>query len=111
MWPRNVSETKSEYRGVERRSITTHVKNRIEEDSSTQRKLFLERIGNHYDNASYLHQVLHDLGEFEESRPPILIRAVELAASYVVFEREAREYLFSSSLTRSTHEFEREVRE
>ena len=49
---------------------------------STQRKLFLERIGNHYDNASYLHQVLHDLGEFEESRPPILIRAVELAASY-----------------------------
>ena len=49
---------------------------------STQRKLFLERIGNHYDNAAYLHQVLHDLGEFEESRPPILIRAVELAASY-----------------------------
>ena len=78
---------------------------------STQRKLFLERIGNHYDNASYLHQVLYDLGEFEESRPPILIRAVELAASYVVFEREARDYLFSTSLTRSTHEFEREVRE
>ena len=31
--------------------------------------------------------------------------------AYVVFEREAREYLFSSSLTQSTHEFERKVQD
>ena len=31
--------------------------------------------------------------------------------TYVVFKREAREYLFSSSLTQSTHEFEREVQD
>ena len=33
------------------------------------------------------------------------------SAPYVLFEREAREYLFPSSLTQSIYEFEREVRE